>query len=65
MIVNSEGARPSASKVEAIAQILHPTSVEELYTFLKVIGYLRRRVEKGQHFRYFTTKSFSQGGVRI
>lgn len=45
MIIDSSGVYPSPSKLEAIAEMPRPQTVEELRTFLGMTGYLRQFVE--------------------
>ena len=44
MIIDSTGIRPSPSKLQAIAEMSRPQTVEELRTFLGMTGYLRQFV---------------------
>lgn len=44
MVIDSTGIHPAPSKLEAIACMLRPRTVEELRTFLGMTGYLRQFV---------------------
>ena len=44
MIIDSTGLHPAPTKLEAIARILHPQTVEELRNFLGPTGYFRQFV---------------------
>lgn len=46
MVVDSTGAQPSSSQVEAITEITRPTDVKELRDLLEKTGYLRQHVKK-------------------
>lgn len=44
MVIDSMGIRPAPSKLQAIAEMTRPSTVEELRTFLGMTGYLRQFV---------------------
>ena len=45
MVVDRQGIRPADSKIAAVADLLPPSTVEELRTFLGMTGYLRQFVQ--------------------
>ena len=46
IVVDTHGVRPAQSKIDAVARLAPPKTVEELRTFLRMTGYLRQFVER-------------------